>query len=200
MLKVGGERLEEYIHMIIKNVWQEEKVPKRWKESMTCPIHQEAERTRRAEPGLFVIFIDFNMGINGTKLDLLKSPPTPSSQARTCPKVRQLSVGDRVQARWYPTTCKPTWRLGTIMQKFGKLHYLVKLDSDGYSLKRHVNQLLRVTIDINSQPKTRVRFTSFLPSNIQPYNNDEQRRGPPVELQPEPPEVHPEPRPILRRS
>ncbi|KAF2882054.1 hypothetical protein ILUMI_24119 [Ignelater luminosus] len=84
------------------------------------------------------------------------------------------------------------------MQKFGKLHYLVKLDNDGYSLKRHVNQLLRVTID--SQPKKRVTFAPFLPSDIHLHDNDEQGRGPPVEFQQEPPDVHPEPPPILRRS
>ncbi|KAF2889005.1 hypothetical protein ILUMI_17168, partial [Ignelater luminosus] len=77
-----------------------------------------------------------------------------------------------------------------MMQKFGRLHYLVKLDDDGYSLKRHVNQLLRVTID--SQPKKRVTFAPFLPSNIHPHDKDEQGRGPPVEFQQEPP--------ILRRS
>ncbi|KAF2883438.1 hypothetical protein ILUMI_22748 [Ignelater luminosus] len=107
-------------------------------------------------------------------------------EARTCPKVRQLSVGDRLQAKWYPTTGKPTWSLGTIMQKFGKLHDLVKLDGDGYSLKRHVNQLLRVTID--SQPKKRVMLALFLPSNIHLHDNNEQRRGPPVEFQQEPSE------------
>ncbi|KAF2890309.1 hypothetical protein ILUMI_15864 [Ignelater luminosus] len=75
---------------------------------------------------------------------------------------------------------------------------LVKLDDDGYILKRHVNQLLRVTIDL--QPKKRVTFAPFLPSNIHPHDNDEQGRGPPVEFQQEPSEVHPEPAPILRRS
>ncbi|KAF2881581.1 hypothetical protein ILUMI_24594 [Ignelater luminosus] len=84
------------------------------------------------------------------------------------------------------------------MQRFGKLHYLVKLDGDEYSLKRHVNQLLRVTI--NLQPKKKVTFASFLPSNIHPHDNDEQGRGPPVEFQQEPPEVHLQPLSILRQS
>ncbi|KAF2901277.1 hypothetical protein ILUMI_04914 [Ignelater luminosus] len=66
------------------------------------------------------------------------------------------------------------------MQRFGKLHYLVKLDDDGCSLKRH--------------------FAPFLPRNIHPHDNDEQGRGSTVEFQQEPPEVHSEPPPILRRS
>ncbi|KAF2881411.1 hypothetical protein ILUMI_24765 [Ignelater luminosus] len=110
---------------------------------------------------------------------LVVVPKAPSCGLQSG-NLHQLSVGDRVQARWYPTTGKPTWRLETIMQKFGKLHYLVKLNGDGYSLKRHVNQLLQVTID--SQPKKRVTFAPFLPSNIHPHDNDEQGRGPPVEF------------------
>lgn len=38
--------------------------------------------------------------------------------------VRQLSEGDRVQARYYSTN-KSSWKIGTIIKKLGKLHYIV---------------------------------------------------------------------------
>lgn len=51
-----------------------------------------------------------------------------------------MRVGDRVQARWY-TQNKECWKFGEVVQKLGRLHYLIKLD-DGYTLKRHIDQLL----------------------------------------------------------
>lgn len=67
-------------------------------------------------------------------------------------KARQLSVGERVLARFYSNN-KRQWRLGTIVKKFGQLHYLVELE-DGYVFKRHIDQLHSTGI----QPKKSVHF------------------------------------------
>lgn len=139
------------------------------------------------------------------KLDLLKPPPQTPASPSTTQGTRQLSVGDRIQARWYPLTGKPTWRLGTVIQKIGKLHYVVKLDINGYSLKRHINQLLFIASD--AKPKKRVMFTLH-PKN--PTHDVEPRSHLPEDVQPEPrpstppqqQQEHPraDPHPILRRS
>ncbi|KAF2904419.1 hypothetical protein ILUMI_01756 [Ignelater luminosus] len=138
------------------------------------------------------------------KLDLLK--PSTKSHAKPT-RARQLSVGDRVQARRYPAR-KPTWRLGTITLKFGKLHYHVNLDSESYCLERHYNQLLRVIVN-NPQPK-KVTFSPLPPLTVPltlPMNEPNQLQTkpaePPDQLQPEPAEVsesQPFLRPIPRRS
>ncbi|BES92812.1 Hypothetical Protein NTJ_05622 [Nesidiocoris tenuis] len=74
------------------------------------------------------------------RLDALK--PAIKEHASD-PKIpaRQLDVGDRVQARYYSNN-KQQWRPGVIIDKLGQLHYTVKLD-DGYSFKRHIDQLRR---------------------------------------------------------
>jgi hypothetical protein len=59
-------------------------------------------------------------------------------------KSRQLRVGERVQTRCYIKN-QAVWKLGTIIQKFWKLHYQVKLD-DGYTFGRRVNQLRKTEI------------------------------------------------------
>ncbi|XP_075154322.1 uncharacterized protein K02A2.6 isoform X1 [Haematobia irritans] len=83
----------------------------------------------------------------------LKSSPSPI-------KVRQLSLGDRVQVRWYDKN-KPSWKFGSVKAKFGNLHYQIKLDN-GYELKRHINQIYKsnvekptktVTFDLPPKPK-----------------------------------------------
>lgn len=53
--------------------------------------------------------------------------------------VRELSEGDRVQARYY-TSNTQSWKLGVIIKRVGRLHYFVKLD-DGFIFKRHIDQL-----------------------------------------------------------
>jgi len=71
-------------------------------------------------------------------------------------KARQLSMGTRVQARYYANN-KMQWKFGTIIKKMGQLHYLIKLD-DGYQFKRHIDQL-RAT-DIKPQ-----KTVSFAPDS-----------------------------------
>ncbi|XP_055692263.1 uncharacterized protein K02A2.6-like [Lutzomyia longipalpis] len=56
--------------------------------------------------------------------------------------VRKLNVGDRVAARNYRQGGKK-WSFGTISQKLGSLHYMIKMDQ-GKIWKRHIDQLRRV--------------------------------------------------------
>lgn len=55
-------------------------------------------------------------------------------------KARQLSMGDRVQACNYVNN-KIQWKFGTIIKKFGQLHYLILKLNDDYKFKRHIDQL-----------------------------------------------------------
>lgn len=71
-------------------------------------------------------------------------------------KVRNLSVGDTVQARYYAQN-KPQWKLGTIVKKLGKLHYVVKLDT-GYTFKRHINQLRKTDVASTASQRKTVTF------------------------------------------
>ncbi|KAF2887875.1 hypothetical protein ILUMI_18298, partial [Ignelater luminosus] len=103
-------------------------------------------------------------------------------------------------ARWCPASGKSTWRLGTITHKFGKLHYHVNLDGESYCLKRHYNQLLRVTVNY-PQPKKVTIYTLALPMD-EPDQLQPKLAEPPDWLQPEPaevPEVQPFPQPIPKR-
>jgi hypothetical protein len=81
-------------------------------------------------------------------------------------KSRQLSVGESMQTRCHIRN-QAVWKLGTITQKFGKLHYQVKLD-DGYIFKRHVSQLRKTEI-----PK---RSVSFAPSTKSKENDNPTRQ------------------------
>uniref|UniRef100_A0A0K8T845 Uncharacterized protein n=1 Tax=Lygus hesperus TaxID=30085 RepID=A0A0K8T845_LYGHE len=87
------------------------------------------------------------------KLDALR--PAIRQPIQTSPQLeqaRQLKVGNRVMARYYGDN-KQHWRPGVIVEKYGKLHYSVKLDND-YVLKRHIDQLRFVS----DRPKKRVTF------------------------------------------
>ena len=54
-----------------------------------------------------------------------------------CKQCREFKANDRVKARNY--TGKAKWIFGTIVQRIGRLNYLVHLDSRIW--RRHVNQL-----------------------------------------------------------
>lgn len=81
------------------------------------------------------------------QLDALKPPMIQIRNSTDRRKARQLSEGDRVQARYYANN-KNLWKLGTVTKKFGHLHYQVKLD-DGYIFKRHIDQLRLTEIQPN---------------------------------------------------
>lgn len=85
------------------------------------------------------------------QLDALK-PTKFQESVEPNRQARQLSVGERVQARWYSNN-KANWKLGTVKKKFGKVHYLIKLDN-GYEFKRHIDQLVKTEV----QPKKTVTF------------------------------------------
>ena len=102
-------------------------------------------------------------------LDALK-PTKFQKNLPTSNKTRQLKVGDRVQARYYARN-KQHWELGTVIQKFGNLHYLIKLDN-GFVFKRHIDQLNRTSIpkhdketlpnqEQDAEPETEINPTSI---------------------------------------
>ncbi|XP_058827953.1 uncharacterized protein K02A2.6-like [Topomyia yanbarensis] len=74
-----------------------------------------------------------------SRLDLIipSDTNTNSNRERNI-AVRDFGVDDRVSARDFLSSSK--WQFGTVMERVGKLHYIVKLD-DGRIWKRHVDQL-----------------------------------------------------------
>lgn len=86
------------------------------------------------------------------KLDALK-PLKNVINYQKIPGTRSLSVGERIQARYY-TNLKPAWKFDTVTKKFDQLLYLIKLD-DGYIFKRHIDQLRSTEVK-----KKAVRFLS----------------------------------------
>lgn len=69
--------------------------------------------------------------------------------------VRSFEVNDRVAARDF-LSASEKWRFGLVVERIGKLHYLVELD-DGRLWKRHVDQLragpLIKTSQLNELPR-----------------------------------------------
>ncbi|BES87407.1 Hypothetical Protein NTJ_00214 [Nesidiocoris tenuis] len=63
---------------------------------------------------------------------------------------RQLSVGDRVQARYFQRNSN-LWKFGSVVRKLGRLHYLIRLDEQPNGVvKRHINQLRRTDVNRKS--------------------------------------------------
>uniref|UniRef100_A0A146LZ17 RNA-directed DNA polymerase n=1 Tax=Lygus hesperus TaxID=30085 RepID=A0A146LZ17_LYGHE len=83
--------------------------------------------------------------------------PVKPHAAHSSPSAKRFfHVGERVQIRIFKGN-KPIWEFGEVMRRFGQRHYLVRLDSSGRTLKRHINQLR----DTRVQPK---RIVSFGPT------------------------------------
>ncbi|KAK2578340.1 hypothetical protein KPH14_012794 [Odynerus spinipes] len=77
-----------------------------------------------------------------TRFDLLV--PAKENKANgnnACGNVRSVQVGDRVKCRNYYGNKK--WAFGTVKQKLGKLHYIIRVD-DGRMWKRHIDQICTV--------------------------------------------------------
>ena len=90
-----------------------------------------------------------------TKLDLIK-PPTEKKVKFNLPEETYFKEGERIQSRNY---YGPPWKYGTIIKCLGQLHYLVQLD-DGYTLKRHKNQLRRCNVKFRSCDTTPLPWTT----------------------------------------
>jgi hypothetical protein len=45
MIEVGGETLHSEIHQLIMLIWNKEKLPHQWKESVVIPIHKRGDKT-----------------------------------------------------------------------------------------------------------------------------------------------------------
>jgi hypothetical protein len=45
LIQAGGEILLPEIHKLINSVWNKEKLPDQWKESIIVPIHKEGDKT-----------------------------------------------------------------------------------------------------------------------------------------------------------
>ncbi|XP_028177592.1 uncharacterized protein K02A2.6-like [Ostrinia furnacalis] len=73
---------------------------------------------------------------------MLKTPPvTPSRTSDTLAlQTRHFVCGDRVQARLYGSSAQK-WTFATVVQRLGKLHYIVRTDG-GLTWTRHLDQLL----------------------------------------------------------
>lgn len=68
----------------------------------------------------------------------IRAPPKSSPPPGV--KVRELLLGDRVQARNYSVSGKK-WEFGTVTRRLGNLHYEITTD-DGRVWRRHLDQLL----------------------------------------------------------
>ncbi|XP_044741880.1 uncharacterized protein K02A2.6-like [Chrysoperla carnea] len=78
-----------------------------------------------------------------TKLHLLTPPTnliTDTKYDKHERKIKSFTIGQRVLSRNYYGNDK--WRLGTIVERLGKIHYHVRLDNK-VIVKRHANQLKR---------------------------------------------------------
>ena len=83
--------------------------------------------------------------------------------------LRSFQIGDKIIARVYRSN-KPSWQPGLVRKKFGKIHYLVEL-SNGYTLKRHIDQLrdasfldFKTPEQQQSKPKKQVSFQVQMPT------------------------------------
>jgi hypothetical protein len=45
LIQAGGEILRSKIHKLIKSIWNKEKLPYQWKESIIVPVHKNGAKT-----------------------------------------------------------------------------------------------------------------------------------------------------------
>lgn len=82
-----------------------------------------------------------------SKLHMVK--PIPNNVKTEQPHVkRQFEVGQRVLSRHYVGNKK--WKLGLVVKRLGRVHYLVRLDSN-YVIKRHIDQLVYTECNENRE-------------------------------------------------
>lgn len=101
--------------------------------------------TPHVETGKAPAELMFNRHIR-SRLDLLfphiiESGASPMNKNTNTRNTRVLEVGTRVQCRNY--TSKVKWKFGTIINRKGNVHYLIKLDGSNMVWERHINQILQ---------------------------------------------------------
>jgi hypothetical protein len=45
LIQARGEILRSKIHKLINSIWNKEKLPDQWKESITVPVHKNGDKT-----------------------------------------------------------------------------------------------------------------------------------------------------------
>jgi hypothetical protein len=45
LIQVGGELLGSLIHKVINSIWNKEKLPDQWKDSIILPVHKKGDKT-----------------------------------------------------------------------------------------------------------------------------------------------------------
>ncbi|XP_062554222.1 uncharacterized protein K02A2.6-like [Armigeres subalbatus] len=103
-----------------------------------CNILLTYRKTIHPTTGKSPSMMVFNRQIR-SRLDLML--PGPIHSERADPKIRSIPEGGRVAARDFLGHEK--WKYGRIVEKLGKLHYMVQLD-DNRIWKRHIDQLREV--------------------------------------------------------
>jgi hypothetical protein len=111
-----------------------------------------------------------------SRLDLIIPSRNSAKTEMKSENVRNLNINDKVICRDYAHK-NVKWQFGQIVQKLGKLHYMIKI-SDGRIWKRHIDQIRLVgdNITINNEKKchwplqTNVNNDNELNSD---YNNEQ---------------------------
>ncbi|GBM66736.1 Uncharacterized protein K02A2.6 [Araneus ventricosus] len=81
------------------------------------------------------------------KLDAMFPHYEMTSEQKKKPRTRIIKVRERVRTKFFVNN-KLNWKLGVVTQKFGHLHYIVKL-AEGREVKRHINQIQKSAIQKN---------------------------------------------------
>ena len=108
------------------------------------------------------------------RLDAIRpfTPKKSVTQTQNFLPVRSFQVGNTVIARTFRGN-KPAWDQGVILRKFGRLHYLVRLENN-HVFKRHIDQLRSSNLHTTQEkPHTSGKRVTFNESpQINHYSQD----------------------------